>query len=221
MTKKSIYPTRRQKGFFRSYDAGVEQYHLVTSASIMYFRHTFRLIILIYAVFAIVSGFELLSGVLVTELAAKTKIVATSMAALMLVLSVTMGMLHNQILLILGHGYKSHDAQLYVDRLTTKEECSASLKIIKSMYLIAIVISVVMLWFLWGMYGTPLYNGQFSSQINAGSAFLAELVQDSEEVSSAQLFKPYLWTGSLALISTLLIGILGYIQVVIAKTRIK
>lgn len=217
MTKKSIYPTRRQKAFFESYDTGVEQYHLVTSGSIMYFRHIFRLIILIYAVFAIISGFELLSGILVTDLGAQNKIVTPSMATIMLVLAVTMGMIHNQILLILGHGYKSRDAQLYVDRLTTKEECDASLKIIQSMYSITMVISVVMLWFLWGMYGTPFYSGQFGSQINSG---LAVLNQGSETAGSSQLFKPYLWTGSLALISTLLIGLLGSVQTIIAKTKI-
>lgn len=220
MTKQSIYPTRRQKAFFESYDVGVQQFHLVTSGSIMYFRHIFRLIILIYAVLALVSGFELLSGVLVENISVQNKIVAPSLAGLMLVLTVSMGMIHNQILLILGHGYKSRDAQLYVDRLTTNDECKTSLKIIKSMYVIAIVIPIVLLWFLWGMYGTPLYGGQFSYQMKSGVAVLASLVQGGQSTSNTHLFKPYLFIGSAALLSSLFMGCLGWIQVVWAKARV-
>lgn len=222
MTKQSIYPTRRQKAFFESCDVGVEQFHLVTSASIMYFKHTFKLIILIYAVLAFISGFELLSGVLVESVSIQSKIVAPSMAGLMLVLLVAMGMIHNQILLILGHGYKSREAQLYVDRLTTNEECRTSLTIIRSMYVIAIVIPVVLLWFIWGMYGTPFYGGQFGDQMGVVSAISSAMTQGAEVqvANSTQLLKPYLWAGSFGLLCAFLSACLGWMQVTLAKSKV-
>lgn len=220
MTKSSIYPTRRQKAFFESYDVNIKQFHVVTSGSIMYFRYLFRLIILMYAVFSIISGFELLSAVMVTDLDVQSKIVAPSLAGLMLVLTVAMGLIHNQILLILGHGYKSNDAQLYVDRLTTNEECRASLTIIKSMYFIAIVIPLVLLWFLWGMYGTPFYDGQFLYQIKAAGSVFGTVFNGSVSSSINSLFRPYLFVGSFALLSCLSMALLGLIQVTIAKARV-
>ena len=216
MTKPSIYPTKRQKAFFANYDEKIEQYHLITSGSIMYFRHIFRLLILIYMVFVIVTGFELFSGLLVSDLNTQNKIVAPSMAGIMLVLTITMLMAHNQILLILGHGYKDHEAQLYVDRLTTKEECIASLKIVQSMFVIAVVTSLFLLWVLWGMYGTPFYDGQIGLQVKALKSIL-EGLSGGGMASAAQLFVPFLWVGTAAFFCALAVATLGWLQVFWAK----
>lgn len=216
MTKQSIYPTLRQKAFFESYDVGVQQYHLITSGSIMYFRFVFRMIILIYTLLAIMGGFELLSIVLVEDAYAKSQMVTAGVAGSMLVLTVTMGMIHNQILLILGHGYKSSESQLYVDRLTLKEDCGVSVVIIRSMYLIAIVVAAVMLWILWGGIGTPMYSGALGEQLAAANHFFG----NTETITNIKPVKPFLWFSSMGLLSILFMAILGWIQATIARAKI-
>lgn len=223
MTKQSIYPTSRQKAFFEGADATVEDYHLITSGSFMFFRFAFKSIIFIYIVLAIMGGFELLSIVLAGKDVAKTQMLSTGMTTLILVLSVTMGMVQNQILLILGHGYKSKDAQLYVDRLTKKEDCSANLAIIKSMYIIAVVIALALLWLLWGMFGTPMYSGEFSEQVAAISSVVKSMNAGagvSDMVGSSKQFKPFLWFGGIALITAALLAAMGWVQATIARARL-
>lgn len=223
MTKQSIYPTSRQKAFFEGADATVENYHLITSGSFMFFRFAFKSIIFIYIVLAIMGGFELLSIVLAGKNVAKTQMLSTGMTTLILVLSVTMGMLQNQILLILGHGYKSKDAQLYVDRLSKKEDCSVNLTIIKSMYLIAVVIALALLWLLWGMFGTPMYSGEFSEQITAIGSVIESMnngASASDVVGSSKQFKPYLWFGGVALVTAALLAAIGWIQATITSARL-
>ena len=223
MTKQSIYPTDRQKAFFESADATIESYHLITSGSIMFFRFAFKSLIFIYTVLAIMGGFELLSIILAGKEVAKTQMLSTTMTTLMLVLTVTMGMIHSQIFLILGHGHKSKDVQLYVDRLTKKEDCRVNLTIIRSMYLIAIVIAIALLWLLWGMFGTKMYSGEFGVQMDAIKGVMSAMKTSSitaDAIKNSSQFKPFLWFGGVALLSALFLAITGWIQATISRARI-
>lgn len=223
MNKESLYPTRRQKAFFVGGATEPQKYHIVVSASFMYFRYALRFIILLYIIIAMVSGFELLSAIMVTDVVAKAQIVPTFKALLMAILAGTMALMHNQILLIMGHGYLSRESQLHIDRLTLLSECKAGLSIIKSMYLFSVISSVVVLWILWGGYGTPFYNNQISEQLVAGTQVVAKLKEgfDAFEVNGmATAFKPFLWFTGLALVLAFFIGALGWIQATIARAKI-
>ena len=62
-----------------------------------------------------------------------------------LTLSTAFAFMTYHLYLILGHGYKDREAQLYVDSFSTKNECMVTLKIMQQFYLITIMLSVILL----------------------------------------------------------------------------
>lgn len=217
--KTSIYPTRRQKAFFESNHVELQYHHGITSTAAMYFRFMLRIMILVYVIMAVISGFELFS-ILITKNAESTRqMVSLSKAFLMLTLILTMILMHNQVMLILGHGYKNKSAQIYVDRLSTVEECRANLSIIKSFFAFTGIMATIMLWILWGGYGTPFYNGLFGSQLSQVLNTAISLKNDDSLSASGNLIKPYLWIGSVSFLLVILMAVLGWIQA--ATSRIK
>ena len=218
MTNQSLYPTHRQKALFESADVKIKYHHVITSAAIIHFRLTFKVIMLAYVAILTLAGFELI-GIALSKGGDQSQMISFSMAVLVMVLAGTMGLMHNQVMLVLGHGYKSKEAQLYVDRLTPLSDCQSNLKIIRSMYLFAGIIALVFLWLLWGLYGTPLYKGEWLSQTVAIKSFISQFSGISTD-TNYKLAKPFLWVVTVTLLLVLGSTIMGWIQAKIAENKI-
>lgn len=219
MTNQSIYPTNRQKALFGGTDVKIKYHHVITSAAIMHFKLTFKLIMIAYAAIMILGGFELV-GVLLSKGSDQGQMLSFGMALLVVVLSGTMGLMHNQVMLVLGHGYKSKESQLYVDRLTSIEECQGNVKVIRSMYIFSFVIAAVFLWVLWGLYGTPLYSGEWATQSAAAGGFIEQFKDSSATNGTDKLIKPFLWVATDLLLLVIGASVLGWIQAKVSDKKI-
>lgn len=223
---KELYPNLRAKALFECSRHGeVKPYHKQTSAAIMFFRYVYRTILILFSIMFIASLWELVTGLLITSgnhnqfLTARTSI-------FMLVLSGTLFMLNNQILLVLGHGFKDKTAQLYVDRLSSIEDCIANLKTISAMYLFTFVVSIVGLWAMWGAYGTPLYHGLIGEQVNALSSVIEVMGQQQTTpyfegfTKESTSFKPFYLVATICFIITLALSVLGYANSKIIRVKL-
>ena len=219
MTNQSIYPTNRQKALFEDSDVKIKYHHVITSASIMHFRLTFKLIMLAYVIIMILSGFELI-GTLLSKGGDQTQMLSFGMALLVTVLAGSMGLMHNQIMLVLGHGYKSIEDKLYVDRLTPLEDCLSNIKISRSMYICSGVMGLVFLWVLWGLYGTPLYKGEWATQASAFSSFMSQVSGGERLNDSYKLAKPFLWVATNVMFLVVGASILGWFQTKITDKKL-
>jgi hypothetical protein len=91
------------------------------------------------------------------------------------------------------------------------------------MYIIAFVIAIALLWLLWGMFGTPMYSGEFSEQVTALGSVIESMkagASTSDMIVSSKQFKPYLWFGGVALVTAALLAALGWVQATISRYRI-
>lgn len=218
MTNQSLYPTNRQRALLESADVKIKYHHVITSAAIIHFRLTFKVIMLAYVVIMTLGVFELI-GIALSKGGDQSQMLSFGMAFLVVILAGTMGLMHNQVMLVLGHGYKSKEAQLYVDRLTPLGDCQSNLKIIRSMYLFASIIALIFLWVLWGLYGTPLYEGEWLSQTVALKSFIGQ-VSGLTTDSNYQLAKPFIWVATVTLLLVIGSAVMGWIQAKIAENKI-
>lgn len=224
---KQLYPTQRQKAIFECANSKVEPYQELTSASIMYFRFAYRTTLTVFAIMLVASGWELLARLLFAEHeTANLQILTMGKAIFALGLAFTMYMLNNQILLILGHGYRDKTAQLHVDRLTTKEDCVANLKIMGSMYSFTIIMALIGLWLIWGGIGTPFYKGLIGEQIEAMQAVIFVIGQQITHPfydgypDKATMLKPFYFVATACFFIAIVCATLGFINTKTTSVKI-
>lgn len=223
MTQESMYPTRREKANYKEPAAKIEKYHRVTSSSIVLFRKTYGLLIFIYMLLLVISGFELLANLMADGPLVRARTVSVGVVLLMATLIAVCLMMHNQILLILGHGYKEKSAQLCVDKLTTLNECCVSLKLIRTMYVLAIFMPAISLLPLWWFVGAESIPEQVNIQLEALRSLWAVLTASGDVVSTDYAYKNvkwYLWALTAGLGLASIIGVMGWLQAVIARSRV-
>lgn len=226
MSKKNLYPTQRQKAVFSSESLEVKPYHMVASTTFMFFRYIVRAMILLYIIIGVLCAFELISYLFTTNPQTKRQITSLGTMGLFFGLASMMGLIHNQILLILGHGYGDKTAQLYVDSLSTVEDCIANISIVKSMCLFSAIMNVMCIWLVWGAWGTPFYKGMFGSQLSALQAVLEVFSQQILAYTYAGYppyaieFKSLYWMVSALFLIAFLISVLGLIHANISKSKI-
>lgn len=185
-----------------------------------------RMIILFYIVIGFLCAFELISYLLASNYKTKFQIASLGNTGLFFAIASLMGLVHNQIILILGHGYRDKTAQLYVDSLSTVEECIANLSIVRSMYLFSAIMNIVCLWIIWGAWGTPFYKGTFGIQLDALLSVIEVFGQQLQVTiydgypPNALKLKPLYWLVSSLLFTASLLAVLGWIQAGISRLKI-
>lgn len=224
MSENSLYPTKREKAMYESTHAKVEKYHQVTSSAIVLFRKTYSLLIFIYMLLLVVSGFELLANLMADGPLIRARTVPLGLVFLMATLIAISMLMHNQVLLILGHGYKEKSAQLYVDHLTSLADCYVSLKLIRTMYVLAIFMPLIMLLPLWWFAGAESISEQINLQIAGFHSLVEAMSVNGEGVAAAdnayKHIKWYLWGVTIALVIAVALSVLGWLQATVARSRI-
>lgn len=223
MSEESLYPTRREKSLYENKHAKIEKYHTITSSSIVLFRKTYSLLILIYMLLLVISGFEILANLMANSPLVRARNVPVGVVLLIAILISISALMHNQILLILGHGYKEKSAQLVVDEITPLSDCYVSLKLIRTMYGLAIVMPVIMIFVLWWLAGPESITEQINIQM-IGLRSLWDAINASGDLKVADNAYKYIkWyllavTGGLGL--ALFMAVSGWLLATIARSRI-
>lgn len=222
------YPNERQKSLYNMMEYKEQDYQVATNASGKYFRTNFMLIHCLYLILFVVSALEWCSFMFAS---AFNIIAASGMggqfssmvnSASVMVVAITFSMSHYYIYLVYGHGYKDAEAQFYVDKYSTQQECKGSLVLMRNFYKFSIFTSVLTMCANW-LTARIKFSDQIlgvkdfleSSYVNAGMSDIG--VPAVTKFSGALI--AFNWLTSVICLAVFLLGCLGIVQSLITGRR--
>lgn len=141
-----IYPDERKMALYSNHNYKENALQHSTNTSALIFRKSMLRSNRIYIVLAVLSMLEFVSRLFKdANMGNEWQLATYVQTSTVLTLSTAFAFMTYHLYLILGHGYKDREAQLYVDSFSTKNECMVTLKIMKQFYLITIMLSVILL----------------------------------------------------------------------------
>jgi hypothetical protein len=141
-----IYPDERKMALYSNHNYKENALQHSTNTSALIFRKSMLRSNRIYIVLAVLSMLEFVSRLFKdANMGNEWQLTTYVQTSTVLTLSTAFAFMTYHLYLILGHGYKDREAQLYVDSFSTKNECMVTLKIMKQFYLITIMLSVILL----------------------------------------------------------------------------
>lgn len=218
-----IYPDKRQMALYSSDNYKENALQHGTNTSALIFRKSLLRSYRVYIVLAVLSMFEFMARLFKDANMGNDWQLATYIqTSTVLTLSTAFACMTYYLYLILGHGYKDREAQLYVDSFSTKNECMVTLKIMKQFYLVTIVASVFLL------VVNFLVADKISNPINQWNAFknlldVTFIVKGMGGIEALELYNHQIVPFNLVV--TILMGaniitlIIGLIQVILTKAK--
>ena len=141
-----IYPDERKMALYSNHNYKENALQHSTNTSALIFRKSMLRSNRIYIVLAVLSMLEFVSRLFKdANMGNEWQLATYVQTSTVLTLSTAFAFMTYHLYLILGHGYKDREAQLYVDSFSTKNECMVTLKIMQQFYLITIMLSVILL----------------------------------------------------------------------------
>lgn len=141
-----IYPDERKMALYSNHNYKENALQHGTNTSALIFRKSMLRSNRIYIVLAVLSMLEFVSRLFKdANMGNEWQLATYVQTSTVLTLSTAFAFMTYHLYLILGHGYKDREAQLYVDSFSTKNECMVTLKIMQQFYLITIMLSVILL----------------------------------------------------------------------------
>lgn len=223
ISRDSVYPSERQRAAYSAVEYNETNFQKATNASAFFFRRNYKLVMYAYIVLAALSCLEFFSNTMGLGVygnnAQYGSLINTS---LVMVVSATFAFSHYYIYMIFGHGYQSQEAQFYVDKYSSLQECKNSLSLMRGFYIFSILSAITTLAVCWltaesGVVEQIVAVKNFFESNYYNVAMYEYGLHDLTLYSNTLV--AYSWVSTMVLITVFILSLIGVIQSLLAPVR--
>lgn len=223
ISRDSMYPSERQRAAYSEVEYSETSFQKATNASAFFFRRNYKLVMYAYIVLATLSCLEFFSntmGLGVYSNAAQYGSLKNT--ALIMVMAATFAFSHYYIYMIFGHGYQSQEAQFYVDKYSSLQECKNSISLMRGFYIFSIMSALGTL-----LAGWLTADSGITEQVVAVKNYFESnyynVAMHEYALHDLSLYSntlvAYSWVVTMVLVTVIVLSVIGLIQSLLAPVR--
>lgn len=223
-----FYPSESQKRLYNTIEYQEQSFQVATNASGKYFRTNFMMIHFLYLILFVVSALEWCSFMfagafnIFASAGVGGQFSSIVNSASVMVVAITFSMSHYYIYLVYGHGYKDAEAQFYVDKYSTLQECKNNLTLMRNFYKFSMFTAALTLAANWLTAKISFADQMLGlkeflevSYVNAGMSDIG--VPAITKFSGALI--AFNWLATLICLAVFFVSFLGVVQTLMAKVK--